>query len=61
VADLEEHAIQRDKRFVFRLIVSLILAATGGLWIASHLTSSNTGSCAASLFGESAPATTTAP
>jgi len=55
VADLEEHAIQRDKRFVFRLIVSLIVAAAGGLWIASHLTSSSTGSCAASLFGEAAP------
>jgi len=56
MADLEEHAIQRDKRFVFRLVVSLVIAAAAGLWIASHLTSSSTGSCAASLFGESAPA-----
>jgi len=55
MADLEEHAIQRDKRFVFRLVVSLVLASAGGLWIASHLTSSSTGTCAASLFGASAP------
>ncbi len=56
MADLEEHAIQRDKRWVFRLVVTLVLAAVAGLWIASHLTSSSTGSCAASLFGEAAPA-----
>ncbi len=55
MADLEEHAIQRDKRWVFRLAVSLVIAAAGGLWIASHLTSGSTGSCAASLFGEAAP------
>lgn len=60
MADLEEHAIQRDRRWVFRLAISLVLAAAGGLWIASHLTSQSTGSCAASLFGESAPPPTTA-
>jgi hypothetical protein len=59
MADLEDHAIQRDKRFVFRLVVSLILAAIAGLWIASHLTSSSTAGCAASLFGEAAPPTST--
>lgn len=59
MADLEDHAIQRDRRWVFRLAISLVLAAAGGLWIASHLTSQSTGSCAASLFGEAAPPTTT--
>jgi len=61
MADLEEHAIQRDSRFLFRLFVSLAIATAGGLWIASHLTSHETGSCAASLFGQSAPEPTTAP
>jgi len=61
MADLEEHAIQRDKRFVFRLVVSLVLAAIAGLWIASHLTSSSTAGCAASLFGEAAPPSSEAP
>lgn len=55
MADLEEHAIQRDRRWVFRLVVTLVFATAGGLWIASHLTSHETGSCAASLFGEAAP------
>lgn len=61
MADLEEHAIQRDRRFVYRLVLSLVIAAAAGLWIASHLTSTSTGTCAAGFFGESAPATTTAP
>jgi hypothetical protein len=53
--NLEEHAIQRDSRFLFRLFVSLVIAAAGGLWIASHLTSHDTGTCAAGLFGAAAP------
>jgi hypothetical protein len=61
MADLEEHAIQRDGRWLFRLAISLVLAAIGGLWIASHLTSQSTGTCAASLFGDAAPPTSTAP
>ena len=59
MADLEEHAIQRDRRFVYRLILSLAIAAAAGLWIASHLTSTDTGTCAAGLFGSSPPSTTT--
>jgi len=37
-------------------VLSLLIAAAAGLWIASHLTSTSTGTCAAGLFGESAPA-----
>lgn len=61
MAELEEHAIQRDKRWVFRLALSLVIAAAGGLWVASHLTSGSTGTCAASLFGESAPPVSATP
>ncbi|MFO0686497.1 MAG: hypothetical protein U0234_30840 [Sandaracinus sp.] len=62
MADLEDHAIQRDGRFLFRLFLSLAVATVAGLWIASHLTSDSTGSCAASLFGEAPPpSATTAP
>ena len=61
MADLEDHAIQRDKRFLFRLFASLVIGGAAALWAASHLTSGETGSCAASLFGASAPAPAVAP
>jgi hypothetical protein len=55
MADLEEHAIQRDKRFLLRLFASLVIGGAAALWGASHLTSGSTGGCVASLFGASAP------
>ena len=61
VAELEDHAIQRDSRFVFRLFVSLVIATAAGLWMASHLTNDTTASCAASLFGEAPPPSTATP
>jgi hypothetical protein len=51
VADLEEHAIRRDRRFLVRLAVLLLLGALAGAWVFAHLTSRETGSCAANLFG----------
>ncbi|MBK8170551.1 MAG: hypothetical protein IPK60_09430 [Sandaracinaceae bacterium] len=51
MADLEEHAFKRDKRFLVRLILGLAVAAISGLWVTSHLTSDSTGSCAARTFG----------
>ena len=51
VADLEEHAFRRDRRFLVRLVVLLLLGIVGGLWAVSHLTSSSFGSCAARTFG----------
>jgi hypothetical protein len=55
MADLEEHAIRRDSRFLVRLFLSLVIATAAGLWVASHLTSHDTGTCAAGLFGGTAP------
>jgi hypothetical protein len=52
VADLEEHAFQRDRRFLFRLVAFLVIGIVGALWVASHLTSPSLGTCAAELFGE---------
>lgn len=52
MADLEEHAFRRDKRFVVRLVVTLILATLAGLFLFARLTSESTAGCAAeSLLG----------
>jgi hypothetical protein len=47
MADLEEHAFRRDKRFVVRLVLALTVAGFGGLYIYGHLTGSRTAGCAA--------------
>lgn len=51
MADLEQHAVQRDKRFLVRLIALLVVGGLAGLWAVSHLTSSSFGGCAARTFG----------
>jgi hypothetical protein len=51
MADLEEHAFRRDRRFLVRLVLLLTVGIIGGLWAVSHLTSSSFGSCAARTFG----------
>ena len=38
MADLEEHAFRRDKRFVLRLLITLGLAALGGMFVYGNLT-----------------------
>ena len=47
MADLEEHAFKRDKRFVVRLVITLILASLAGVFVYGRLTSQGTASCAA--------------
>jgi hypothetical protein len=47
MADLEEHAFKRDKRFVVRLVLTLLVGLIGGLYIYAHLTSDRTAGCAA--------------
>ena len=47
MADLEEHAFKRDKRFVIRLVLTLSLSFLFGLYIYGHLTSKRTAGCAA--------------
>ena len=51
MADLEAHAIRRDKRFLVRLGLGLLLGLLGGAWVFGKLTSHETGSCAATIFG----------
>ena len=47
MADLEEHAFKRDKRFIVRLVLTLSLSTLFGLYIYGHLTSRRTAGCAA--------------
>ena len=51
VADLEKHAIKRDKRFILRLFLLLAIAALGGLFIYGKMTSDEFANCAAGSFG----------
>ncbi len=62
MANLEDHAIQRDKGFIVKLVVALILGALAGIWAMQQLTSDRTASTGASMFGYTtdAPAETPA-
>jgi len=51
MADLEQHAFKRDKRFVVRLVLTLSLSLLFGLYIYGHLTSRRTAGCAADAVG----------
>jgi len=51
MADLEEHAFKRDKRFIVRLVLFMVLGILAALWVAAKLTSAGTAGCAASFFG----------
>lgn len=55
VADLEEHALRKDRRFVVRLVLILLLTAFVGLWAVSHLTTESFGGCVARTMGEAGP------
>lgn len=62
MADLEEHAFRRDRRFVVRLVLVLSVATLGGLFVYAHLTSRRTAGCAADVFtDEDSPETGDAP
>jgi 1,4-dihydroxy-2-naphthoyl-CoA synthase len=51
MAELEDHAIQRDKGFVVKLVVALVLGTIAGGWAMYHLTSDRTGEAGAEMFG----------
>jgi hypothetical protein len=52
MADLEEHAIKRDKAFLVRLVLALVAGAIAGVFIFAKLTDESVGSCAADAFGD---------
>jgi len=55
MADLEEHALKRDKRFVVRLVLILALASLGGMFVFANLTRGSGAGCTFStLFGPTA-------
>lgn len=56
MADLEEHAFRRDKRFVVRLVLTLAVAFMGGMFIYAKLTSRGTADCAANAVAPAAEA-----
>jgi hypothetical protein len=47
MADLERLAIQRDRKFLVRLIIMLVLGAGVGLLLIGPLTGENVSGCAA--------------
>jgi hypothetical protein len=50
MTDLEEHALRRDRRFLWRLISGLLLALMAGLFLFARLTSESMAGCAAEAF-----------
>ena len=55
MANLEDHAIQRDRRFVVRLVLALTAGLIFGLWAFDNLTSDRTSTCASRMFGTVTP------
>lgn len=53
--DLESQALKRDKMFLVRLIVLLLIGVSFGTWVAVRLTGAGVGKWAADSFGELAP------
>ena len=51
MADLEQHAIKRDKRFLVRLAAGMIIALLAGLLVWSWLAGDSVAGCAARSFG----------
>ncbi|MDB4984964.1 MAG: hypothetical protein JWN04_142 [Myxococcaceae bacterium] len=47
MADLEQHAFKRDKRFVVRLVFTIVVAVLGGLFVSGRLTNEGNAGCAA--------------
>lgn len=54
VADLEKHAIKRDKRFLLRLFLFLAVGGLAGFLLFVKMTSPEVATCAAGSFGAAA-------
>jgi hypothetical protein len=51
MANLEQDAFKRDRRFIVRLVLVLIVGTAGGLWMFAELTGQRVAGCAAEAFG----------
>ncbi len=51
MAELDERAFKRDNRFLLRLVLLLVIAIAGGVWLFSYLTGEGTRGCAARAIG----------
>jgi hypothetical protein len=51
MADLEEQALRKDRRFLVRLALVLVAGTLAGLWMFGELTSTRTRGCAAQAVG----------
>lgn len=50
MADLEDLAVKRDKRFLVRLVLALLVGLIAGLFVYGELTDPGMGNCAADAF-----------
>ena len=51
VADLEADAFRRDRRFILRLVIVLVVGVLGGVFMFAGLTGESVSGCAAQAFG----------
>ncbi len=51
MADLEEQALRKDRRFLVRLVLILVVGTIAGLWMFSAMTSDRAMGCAADSVG----------
>jgi hypothetical protein len=50
MVDLEKLAIKRDRGYLVRLVLLILLGFLGGGFVFNYLTSANTGGCIADAF-----------
>ena len=51
MADLEEQALKKDRRFLVRLVLVLVVGGIASLWMFSAMTSDRAKGCAADAVG----------
>ncbi|MCB9597352.1 MAG: hypothetical protein H6719_31800 [Sandaracinaceae bacterium] len=51
MADLEKDAFKRDGRFLWRLVLVLVVGTLAGVWMFAELTGERVAGCAANAFG----------
>jgi hypothetical protein len=51
VADIEQDAFKRDRRFLFRLVIVMVIAVAAGIFLFMNLTSDGAKGCATEAVG----------